>query len=141
MDPVDPLRVLDATLERGASTFAWALTYAKDGDPLPTLWSRCDDPFVMVSIAARVHRAEAARALAEASLDARTYPHGRDCLLSAARALAAGSIDSAESFVNSAIVHYPGRGTARPQPEKSYALRAAICEAPRRRVALSLDAL
>lgn len=134
----DPLHALDHALEQGRSTFAWALEHAANGDPLPSLWSACDDPFVMLSLAARVHIDATGRALLDASKDERTYPHARDCLTSAARALSTGAIREAESWVNSAVVHFPGRGTARPQPEKGRALSIAICDALRRHVALEL---
>lgn len=135
----DPLHALDHALEQGRSTFAWALEHATQGDPLPTLWQQCDDPFVMLSLAARVHIDGAGRALLDASADARAYPHARDCLTSAARALASGAVREAESWVNSAVVHFPGRGTARPQPEKGRALAAAVCDALRRHVSLELS--
>jgi hypothetical protein len=141
MDSVEPLRALEAALSEGRSTFAWALAYAREGDPLPELWSRCDDPHLMLGLAARVHNAHASEALKQAALDPRTYPHARDCLLTAARYLAGGSLRDAESWMTSAVVHYPGRGTARPQPEKGRALCDALCQALRGRVALTLDAL
>lgn len=141
MDLVEPLRALEAALASGHSTFAWALAHAKDGDPLPGLWQRCDDPIVMLSIGARVSHHECVQALRDAAADARIYPHARDCLTNAARYLQAGSVSSAESWVTSAFVHYPGRGTARPQPEKGRAVSDAICESIRRRITLSMEAL
>lgn len=141
MEVVEPLRALEAALSSGRSTFAWTLEHASQGDPLPALWERCDEPIIMLSLAARVGLRRCSQALREASLDARTYPHARDCLQHAARYIDEGAIASAESWATSAIVHYPGRGTARPQPEKGRAVGEAICEAIRRHVALSLDAL
>jgi|LNFM01.1.fsa_nt_gb hypothetical protein len=137
----DPLHALVDALESGRSTFAWALEHASAGDPLPALWDRCEDPFVMLCLAAHVRVAETSRALLEASTDERTYPHARDCLSSAARALGTGAIREAESWVNSAVVHFPGRGSARPQPEKGRAVSAAICDAIRKHVSLELALL
>jgi hypothetical protein len=141
MDHVEPLRALEAALSDGRSTFAWALAHAKDGDPLPALWQRCDDPYVMLAVGSRVRIGECVLALREAALDARTYPHARDCLQHAARYLEQGSLADAESWATSAIVHYPGRGTARPQPEKGRAVSDAICEAIRRRISLTMESI
>jgi hypothetical protein len=141
MDHVEPLRALEFALASGHSTFAWALAHARDGDPLPELWQRCDDPIVMLCIAARVSNERCALALLDAAADARTYPHARDCLTNAARYLRDGAISSAESWTTSAFVHYPGRGTARPQPEKGRAVSDAICGAIRSRISLSMEVL
>ncbi len=141
MQLIEPLRALEAALSNGRSTFAWALEHAANGDPLPALWDRCDDPIIMVSLGARVSVALCVSALREASLDARTYPHARDCLQQGARYLEQGAIASAESWVTSAFVHYPGRGTARPQPEKGRAVSDAICESIRRRISLTMESV
>jgi hypothetical protein len=141
MDDVEPLRALESALASGHSTFAWALAYARERDPLPELWKRCDDPIVMLRIAARVSVDQCALALLDAANDARAYPHARDCLTNAARYLREGAIVSAQSWTTSAFVHYPGRGTAMPQPEKGRAVSAVICESIRRRIALSIEVI
>jgi hypothetical protein len=137
----DPLHALDDALRDGRSTLPWALAFARDGDPLPALWAACDDPFVMLSLAHRVAPLATIEALRAASQHERAYPHARDCLLAAARELESARFAAAESWVNSAVVHYPGRGTARPQPEKGRALSLALCDALRDRVALTLGAV
>ncbi len=139
MDAAAKLRALDALLAQGRSTLAWTLEHAADGDPIPALWAVCDDPRVMLSLASRRFTDAAADALRDAAMGAATYPHARDCLLTAARYLAQGATRDAGSWLDSAIVHYPGRGTARPQPEKGRAVEETLCRAMRARVSLTLD--
>ncbi|MDP3275659.1 MAG: hypothetical protein Q8Q09_10725 [Deltaproteobacteria bacterium] len=138
---LDTLAELEQLLATQKSTFAWALTHASAGDPLPDAWLRCKDPYVMLSLAALVARDHAMAALELAALDTRVYPHARDCLTSGARSLRKGNIRDSMSWLSSALVHYPGRGTARPQPEKGRAAAAAVCDALRSRVSLTMDLL
>jgi hypothetical protein len=139
MDAASKLRALDALLAEGRSTFAWALEHAVDGDPIPDLWDACDDWQVMLSLAARRFSEATSEALRDAAQGPGTYPHARDCLMTAARYLSQGATREAGSWVDSAVVHYPGRGTARPQPEKGRVVEETLCRALRARVALTLD--
>lgn len=140
-DDEDPLRELLELLRDQRSTFAWALRHAGQGDPLPQAWLRCVDARVMFFYAAILDRAQTSVILQEVAISADSYPHARECLLSADRELRLHRRASAESLLDSALIHFPGRGTAMPRPHFADRLNACLCEAFRRRIVVNLEGI
>ena len=135
----DTLTELAALLALQKSTFQWALRHASAGDPLPEAWQQCSEPRVMFFFSALVDPLKTASILREIANSKVCYPHARECLMSAERDLGVNRRSSAESFFDSALIHFPGRGTAMPRPQLGQQLSDTLCTEFRREISVSLE--
>lgn len=124
----------DELADGSRSTLAWALVHASQGDPIPEAWARCNDPIAMVMLLERARVQELTVAFDRMTKHAHTYPHARECFSSAAQDLRWGRRGVSARWVRDALIHFPGRGTAQPRPERAEALRASLCGVLREQV-------
>lgn len=124
----EPIASLAAELAGpSSSTLAWALVHAAGGDPIPEAWARCADPIAMVALMERARVQELIAGFDRMTKHAATYPHARECFASAAQDLRWGRRGVSARWVRDALIHFPGRGTAQPRPERAELLRASLC--------------